>query len=210
MASWKLHRHLCVMTDRPPAPVSARLYFDFVDPLSYLVDRELRAAVSGSAVEIERLSLEVRPPPDAPTDVADPFWSGRWALARPHAEELGVALRPEGLVPWSRKAHELHAHARSLGAADVAREAIFEAFFREGRDIGRVDVLVEIARAAGLDGPEAKAVLDVDRYQADVAEARRAALAAGVAEVPTLVLGARRLKGFHNQAALSTFLDGRP
>jgi predicted DsbA family dithiol-disulfide isomerase len=77
--------------------------------------------------------------------------------------------------------------------------------FGRGEDIGRVDVLVDLARALGLDATEAKAVLDVDRYAQDVA-ALSAEAAARVGEPPPLAFGGRVLRGFHNRDAVRTFL----
>ena len=40
-----------------------------------------------------------------------------------------------------------------------AAEAIFAAYFTEGRDVGGAEVLAEVAASAGLDADEARAVL---------------------------------------------------
>jgi predicted DsbA family dithiol-disulfide isomerase len=71
----------------------------------------------------------------------------------------------------------------------AVRSAVFAAYFAEGRDIGRIDVLVEIAAGLGLDASETRVVLDVDTFAAavtgDGAEARRL----GIAGTPALLLG---------------------
>ena len=74
---------------------------------------------------------------------------------------------------------------------------------------GRIDVLVDIAHSLGLDLTESKAVLDVDRYEADLARIHRQATEAGVTSAPGLVAPTGTLQGFHNQAAIGTLLDGR-
>jgi len=87
-----------------------------------------------------------------------------------------------------------------------ARRAVFDAYMLRTRDIGRVDVLVDLAGSFGLDTTETKAVLDVDRYEARVDERRRAAATSGVRTTPSVVSGSRRMEGFHNGDALGTFL----
>jgi predicted DsbA family dithiol-disulfide isomerase len=154
--------------------------------------------------------FELRPPPEPLVEVTDPSLSDRWSEARRLGDESGVSFAPPRLVPWSRKAHELHLLAREHGVAHEVRLAVYEAYLLEGRDIGRVDVLVELATAAGLDRTETKAVLDVDRLEADVAEIRKRALEAGVTGPPELVVGPARLRGFHNGPTLRTFLRGAP
>lgn len=182
-----------------------RFFFDLVDPLSYLVERELDTLDAGGRVD--RVPLELRPPPAPLIDPDDPAWRDRWTTAV--AAARGVELRAPSLVPWTRKALELVLHARELGREDDVRRALFVAGLEEGRDLGRVDVLVEIARDLGLDHSRAKAVLDVDRHAEAVRAARVEAAHLGVAEPPALVAGGHVLRGFHNRDALDTFLQER-
>lgn len=191
-----------------PDPTAATLYFDFVDPLSFLMDREVAAVEADLGIHVRRVGIEINPPPWPLAEPEDPMWAERWHHAAELAGEVGVTLARPSLVPWSRKAHELVWHARESGAADAVRAAVFEAFFIEGRDIGRVDVLVDLAGRTGLDITETKAVLDVDRYSAQVSEARDEVVRSGVDTVPWLAAGARDLQGFHNRASLGTFLVG--
>lgn len=180
------------------------LYFDFVDPLSYLQEIELVALAS----DVERVGFELAPPPAPLTGVDDPRWKERFEKAHPLAKAAGLTLSPPALVPWSRKAHELHLHAREIGHADEVRRAIFEAYFARGEDIGRVDRLVALAVSLGMDRTATKAALDVDRHEQEVSDARRAAAEAGIVDTPTLVAGGRALRGFHNRADLGTLVRG--
>jgi len=185
---------------------SAQFFFDFIDPLSYLTLLELTEVSGGAAPRIEWVAFELRPPPMPLITVGDRSLAERWALAGTEASRSGIDLRPPDLVPWTRKAHELSLYAESEGKADVMRARIFEAYFLERRDIGRIDVLVEIGGRAGLDEAETKAVLDVDRFQAAVVHARAVASSANVSSTPAIVASERRLEGFHNRTTLGTFL----
>jgi predicted DsbA family dithiol-disulfide isomerase len=194
--------------ERLMPPSDARFWFDFVDPLSWIVERALRDLEAPGGARVVRSPRELRPPPDPLTRSSDPFWVERREEAARAAPQ--ATLAPPALVPWTRKAHELHAFAAARDAGPVVRRGIFEAFFEQGRDIGRVDVLVRIATAAGLDATEAKAALDVDKHAEDVLAARREADAAGVGEVPALLVQGRLVQGFRNLADLSTLLRGPP
>ena len=191
------------MTDAP-----ILFYYDFIDPLSYLMALELEHAAGQQAEAVRWMPLELRPPPMPLVAVTDESLADRWAQAHGIGRDVGVGFQPGRLVPWTRKAHELIVHAEAIEGVDVRalRNAVFEAALLEGRDIGRVDVLVELARGVGLNPTETKAVLDVDRHEADVAASRGRAADAGVTVVPTIVRGGRRLEGFHNRTALGTFL----
>ncbi len=182
-----------------------RAYYDVVDPLSWLVSEEI-AALGEEAGEVEWIPFEVRPPPAPLVSLDDPAVEARWQEARALLPGDASPFDPPLLVPWSRKAHELVLHASTRDRSDEVRARLQRAYLFEARDIGRVDVLVEEAVAVGLDRTEAKAVLDVDKHDAEVAALRSAAVAAGVRVTPTLALGDRRLEGFHNRAAIRTFL----
>ncbi|MBW3571390.1 MAG: DsbA family protein [Gemmatimonadetes bacterium] len=167
------------------AAVPVVVFSDFACPFSYVTEAALRRMQSAGEVEPTHLAWELYPAP-APLPAVD---AGGWMDAlRPLANELGVALRVPAPVR-TRKAHEAAAFAAAKGAGPAVREALFAAHFAEGRDIGRIDVLVEIGAGAGLDASELKVVLDVDAFAARVAAEQEAARRAGVQEVPTLVIG---------------------
>jgi predicted DsbA family dithiol-disulfide isomerase len=185
---------------------AAIYFFDLADPLSYLTELELAAAESDAHEKVERVPLELRPPPLALLDPAGPEWLPRMREAVEVARDLGVELRPPALLPWTRKAHELVLHARARGVERAVLLDLYRALLAEGRDIGRVDVLVGLAAQHALDRTEAKAVLDVDRYSEEVAAGHDRASGLGVAGPPAIVAAAGRLEGFHNRRAIRTFL----
>ncbi|WP_420127209.1 DsbA family oxidoreductase [Longimicrobium sp.] len=161
------------------------VFSDFACPFSYVTEAALRRMQAAGEVETTHLAWELYPAP-APL----PLWdTGDWIpTLRPLAVELGIALRAPAPVR-TRKAHEAAAFAALKGVGPAMREALFAAHFAEGRDIGRIDVLVEIGAGLGLDASELKVVLDVDTFAGRVAGERDAALRAGVEGVPTLVMG---------------------
>ncbi|MBI4540799.1 MAG: DsbA family protein [Gemmatimonadetes bacterium] len=187
------------------------VYYDYVDPFCYLFEPALRRLEQEEDVEIERLPFELWPPggrlpdPNAPGLVR--VWEERVA---PLAERLNLEIRRPRLIPWTRKAHELARHARTKGRFREIHEAIFHAYFGEGRDVGRIDVLVDVGRALGLDATETKVVLDLDAYAELVAEDERTGRLLGVAEVPAIVAGGagggRRLVGCQPYDLLAAFV----
>ncbi len=187
-------------------PPRLDFWFDFVDPLSWLLALELEPLERADEIVVRWLPLELRPPPTPLTAIDDPELADRWARARAIRGAGTPPFAPPRLVPWTRKAHELVLHAEEQDRASQVRMRLFSAYLLEGRDIGRVDVLVDIASVEGLDPTNVKAVLDVDRHQAAVAACLDAAAAARVHVPPTLVLDDRRVEGFHNGAAVRTFV----
>jgi predicted DsbA family dithiol-disulfide isomerase len=188
-------------------PTPPSFFYDYVDPLAYLMEQELSAAGTPNALpRLRHVPLELRPPPEPLLDPDAPEWRDRWETARTEAGRLGIRLAEPPLIPWTRKAHELALHAAARGVGEAAHRLVFDAVFLRGLDVGRVDVLVALGRELGLDATETKAVLDVDRYAGDVAAGRHVAAGAGVAASPALVSDKGMLQGFHNRDALRTFL----
>lgn len=181
-------------------------FYDLADPLSYATELELRALGALSDGTVERVPFELRPPPLPLLDSAAAEWQDRLDRARDAVAAAAEVTAPR-LLPWTRKAHELVLHARASGREADVVVALYRALLEEERDVGRVDVLVEIAAAHGLDRTGTKAVLDVDRYAASVAEGRERAVLAAVVDPPALVGEGATLRGFHSRDALGTFLQ---
>lgn len=93
------------------------------------------------------------------------------------------------VTPDTRDAHRLVRWAGGQGRADAVAEALFQAYFSEGRDIGDPGVLADIGEAAGMDRALILELLsgDADAEAVDM-EANRAR-AIGVTGVPTYVFG---------------------
>ena len=187
---------------------SSRFYFDFLDPLSHLVELELREVERTHGGRVARVPFELRPPPAPMLDPGAEAWRTRWDTAARAAEAREARLPdPPALIPWTRKAHELVLIAEEQDLGSRVRRVLFERAFDARVDIGRIDVLVAIAVELGMDETETKATLDVDRHTPTVERARTAAEAEGVRAPPTLVFAGRKLEGFHNADEIVSFLD---
>ena len=73
----------------------------------------------------------------------------------------GVQFRYDHIkrVPNTLKAHTLQRLAKEEGKSDEMVDALFSAYFVEGKDIGELDVLLEIAKNKGLTNPDIEAEL---------------------------------------------------
>jgi predicted DsbA family dithiol-disulfide isomerase len=189
--------------------VRLRVYSDFVCPFSYLAGTVLTRLEAEDGITIEHMPFELFPAPLPPLDPRDPAWLESWdSTIRPLAGELGVAMVLPPVRPRTRKAHEAAAFAAERGRLAAMRSAIFHAHFVEGRDIGRIDVLVAIGESIGLDRTELKVTLDVDRYTDEVARAEAAAIERGITGVPTFVADGDERVGLHSHEALRDWLRG--
>lgn len=194
------------------------LWSDYVCPFCYLeipvLDR-LQAAF-GPALEIRWRAFELRPEPVPTLDPAGDYLRTTWARAvYSMAEERGMRLRLPPVQPRSRRALETAEHARGEGLFDPVHRGIFRAFFEEGRDIGKMDVLLEVGEAAGVEAGFLRKALEEGRHAEAVLDDQRLARELGIAAVPTLVLrrgeapleGATALSGAHPFERLHAVLE---
>jgi predicted DsbA family dithiol-disulfide isomerase len=79
---------------------------------------------------------------------------------------------------------------------------VLEAFFVEGLDIGRPDVLARLAGEAGLDPAAFRAALGDRRYRDAHGAALRQAADRGITGVPAFEVGGRLLVGVQPREAL--------
>ena len=105
--------------------------------------------------------------------------------------EVGVAFCHDLMArtPNTFDAHRLIWLAGQEGKQDEVVEALFRAYFTEGRDIGDSSVLADIAAEAGLPRERASAFLRSDQGSAEVTEAEAQARRLGISGVPTILVG---------------------
>ena len=131
------------------------------------------------------------------------------ARLRQLAAAEGLPLAARSRTYNSRRAQELGKWAEAQGRGELFRQAVYQAFFVEGRNIALPDELASIAESLGLSGVEARTVLATGRWAAAVDADWRRAEKLGVTAVPTHLCGGKRLVGF---SAYDDFVSlvGRP
>lgn len=97
-----------------------------------------------------------------------------------------ISIRPNTL-----KAHTMMKWAAGQNMAHTASEALFKAFFLNGKDIGHIETLSQIADTIGMDGTLVNELLeegrDTDKVQAELAYFQQL----GISSVPTFIYNAQ-------------------
>jgi predicted DsbA family dithiol-disulfide isomerase len=91
-------------------------------------------------------------------------------------------------TPNTIDAHRLIDRAGRLGVQDQVVEGLFRAYFLDGRDIGDVAVLAEVAAAAGLDEAEMRRYLESDEDAERIAAEDAMARKMGINGVPCFIV----------------------
>ena len=123
--------------------------------------------------------------------------------------EMGARMAAEGL-PYgnrtmtynSRLAQELGKWADTQPGGEAIHDALFRAYFVDGKNIGDVDVLIDIARGVGLDEAKAREVLEQRTFKAAIDADWAKSRAYGVTGVPTFVAGGYGVVGAQPYEAL--------
>ena len=207
----------------PRARVAVEVVFDLVCPWCFLGSRRLRRMLRSRpdlAVDILwrpfLLHPDVAPQGVPRQDYLARKFGGEERARRVHGTmaELG---RPEGIVfrfdrirriPHSLDAHRLVRWAARFGAADQVVDALFEAYFSYGADLGDPSVLAAIAAGQELDPTAARRFLssgsEVEAVHADNLRAHRL----GINGVPCFVIAGRHaIAGAQDPEVLERLLD---
>ncbi|HUR62757.1 MAG TPA: DsbA family oxidoreductase [Candidatus Thermoplasmatota archaeon] len=177
------------------------VWADVVCPWCAIGHHRLHSALreAGIAAEVVPRAFQLEPQRGAPQPSRDAlrrkYGPSADAMMR-HVRELaaadGLELRTEEAVSANTfDAHRLVALARRAGKGPAMLDRLFQAHFREGRDVSDAATLGALAGEVGLPGGDVAALLQgrdgAPEVEHDVAEARRM----GVSGVPFFVFDGR-------------------
>lgn len=115
-------------------------------------------------------------------------------------DTVGAAGRRSGVAfafdkitrtPNTMAAHRLVRFAERFGRQDAMVEALFQAYFLQGRNLSDLDALAEIAAVAGLDRAAVRGYLDSDEDTETVLAEDAYARKLGIGGVPCFIVDGR-------------------
>jgi predicted DsbA family dithiol-disulfide isomerase len=116
-------------------------------------------------------------------------WEEMYERLRQTGSRFGISFGQVTLLPNSRTALEASEYARDHGMHAQFHEKIFYAYFTENQDIGRMDVVLDIAALTGLDALDLRKALHAKRYFPRLQATQKQAHASGITGVPTFIIG---------------------
>ncbi|WP_420099513.1 DsbA family oxidoreductase [Corynebacterium sp.] len=192
-------------------PTSIDVYLDYVCPFCFLVEPALDELKRDRDVEVTIRPFELRPHPVPTLRPEDDYLPRVWeASVYPMSERVGVPVTLPTVSPQPRaeKAFLVLQLAQEQGRAENYTEAMFTAFFREDRDIGVEDTIIDIATSVGLDRDEVVAALHSDdrrtRHRENLDYAVKTV---GVQAVPAIAVDGVLLRGVPGAARLRKAVD---
>ncbi|MEW2429904.1 DsbA family oxidoreductase [Micromonospora sp. NPDC047644] len=180
------------------------IYADVICPWCYIGKRRLDEALASYDGEV---TVRYRPFQLDPSPVPQPLplvqaLAGKFGgpeRARQMVDHVTQVAAADGLrLDYDRAviantfdAHRLVSWATDQGRAAEMVEALYQAHFNNGVDVGSREALAALAGEIGLDAADARRFLDSDERVADVAAALAAARDLGITSVPTFVLAGK-------------------
>jgi predicted DsbA family dithiol-disulfide isomerase len=189
--------------DALTSPIKVDIWSDVQCPWCYIGKRKFEKGVElfGDDVEVEYHSFELAP--DTPVDFdGSPvdYLSQRKGLAvdKVHemldrvtevAQSVGLTYNYDAVHQTNTiKAHELMHFAKEHGKQAEMKERLLSAYFVEGKHVGRIEDLADLAEEVGLDRALAHQALTEGRFVADVKQDVAQAEAYGISGVPFYVI----------------------
>ncbi|MEJ5217236.1 DsbA family oxidoreductase [Cognatishimia sp. D5M38] len=110
-----------------------------------------------------------------------------------HAEDAGIEIDFAAIqkTPNTVNAHRLIHWAGIEGKQNEIVDALFSAYFKEGRDIGDIETLADIADNAGMDAAVVTRLLKSDEDKQSIRDRDVHSREMGVNSVPTFIVGSR-------------------
>ena len=184
------------------------VWSDIACPWCYIGKRNLENGIAeassdpdGPRVEVTYHSFELSP--DTPVDFEGDevsYLADHKGVPREQAREMidrvtdvaaaaGLTYRYDLLQHTNTvKAHELLHHAKHNGRQLEMEERLMAAYFTEGKHVGRIDELVQLAEEVGLDPVDTRAALESERYLPAVRADQAQAQTYGINGVPFFVI----------------------
>ena len=185
-----------------PDPVLLEVFTDYVCPWCYLGDNRVKKLKRNYDITVRLVHFPLHPEtPAEGRTLLDLFGGGPENIKAKNTRMKGL-METEGL-PYSARSHtynsrlaqEVGTWAETQSGGNTIHDKFFEAYFVDCRNIGDVEVIIDVVKSVGLDEQEARAVLAERRFKdavdADWAKSR----SYGVTGVPTFVSNGQGLVG---------------
>jgi predicted DsbA family dithiol-disulfide isomerase len=114
---------------------------------------------------------------------------------RSYAEEAGLIMKRASITPYTMYALEATEYAQEQGQFDDFHLAAYKAYWEDGKNLGDIAVIEELASKCGLNWPELSERLDSGYYRETVMSQFQQAVNLGIRGIPAFIVGNQLFTG---------------
>ncbi len=187
------------------------IYADYVCPYCLLAAYFVSNITARANITIRWRPFELRPYPEPTLRIEGSYLPDIWKRSvYPLAKQLGIPIKLPNMSPQPRteKAFEVFAMAGEQGLGHDFSMRVMRAFFQEEKDIGKHQVLAELAAEIGLDRHAVLTALTNKSYSNRHSAAIKHAIEeARISSVPTIIVGQKLFTGVSNTHELQKAIE---
>jgi predicted DsbA family dithiol-disulfide isomerase len=201
------------------------IWSDVVCPFCYIGKRKFEKALENfngkDKVEVEWHSFQLDPDLEyVPGQSVHEYLGKRKGATAAEGKQMNDAMTAmakeveleynfdQAIINNTFNAHRLLHFAKEKGLQNEMKERLFRAYYTEGKNIGDIDTLAQLAEEVGLQAEEAKKVLQSDAYAQDVLLDQYQAQQLGIQGVPFFVFNNKYgISGAQPTAIFAQVLD---
>ncbi len=176
-------------------------YSDYICPFCYIGFYRIKKLKEEFDFDVEWRSFELHPETPKEGVLIDnlPFAKEYLDMVMINvkrlADEVGIKFKFSGKLPNSRLALIVSEFARKKGQFNKFHELIFDTYWKEGKDIGDLTLLLDLAGSIGLDKKELLEYIESDEPLKMLKKTGLELSSYGINGVPTFIIGERIVVG---------------
>ncbi|MFX0083560.1 MAG: DsbA family protein [Candidatus Hodarchaeota archaeon] len=177
------------------------VYSDYICPFCYIGFHRIEKLKEQYSLDVEWRPYELHP--EIPKDgiVAEnlPFPRGYLEMVMANVKRLadqdGITFKLSDKLPNSQLALFVSEFSKKKGKFDEFHKLVFESYWKEGKDIGDLSLLLNLAESIGLNKPEILNYIKTEEPLKKLKEASFELESCGINGVPTFFIGNRVVIG---------------
>ena len=177
------------------------VFSDYICPFCYIGYYRVEQLKKNFEIEVEWRPFEIHP--ETPKQGAKlsklPFPREYLEMMKANieklAKEVGATLKITDKLPNSRLALFFSEFARKKGNFDTFHKLVFDAYWKDGQDIGDQDLLLNIAESIGLDRDDILDYIESGEPFEELKKSLKELRKYGINGVPTFIIGDRIVVG---------------
>ncbi len=177
------------------------VYSDYICPFCYVGFYRIKKLKEEFNFDVEWRSFELHPETPKSGVLIDslPFAKEYLEMVMINvkrlADEVGIKFTFSGKLPNSRLALYFSEFARKEGKFNEFHELLFDTYWKEGKDIGDLPLLLDLAESIGLDKNKLQDYIESDEPQKVLKKTNLGLGNVRITGVPTFIIGDRVVVG---------------